>query len=109
MLGQFSIAAATAVLGFDLASNTYWQQHSRPRRLVAVGLRGSAAALDTKVRILAGTNQIAELYNDTTGAVNRDAMFRIGSMIPAGVEVHVFVDDAPATNPINGALDFEEL
>ena len=108
MLGQVSVAAATAVVGYDLARDTYWQQHSRPRRIVAVGLSGSAAALDTKIRILVGSNQVAEVFNDGTGAPNRDSMFRIGATVPAGTEVHAFVDDAPATNPINLAVDFEE-
>ena len=108
MLGQVSVAAATAVVGYDLARDTYWQQHSRPRRLVAVGLKGSAAALDTKVRIMVGSNQVGELYNDGTGAPNKDSMFRIGAPIPAGTEVHAFVDDAPTTNAINLVMDFEE-
>jgi len=108
MLGQVSVAAATAVLGFDLARDTYWQQSNRPRNLVAVGLSGSAAALDTKVRIMVGAHQVGEMFNDSTGAPNRDAMFRISAIVPAGQEVHAFVDDAPATNPINAAFDFQE-
>jgi len=108
MLGQTSIAAATAILGYDLAQNTYWQQSFRPRKIIAVGLKGSAAALDTKIRILVGANQVGEMYNSGTGAPNRDDMFRIAALVPAGEEIHAFIDDAPATNPINLAIDFGE-
>lgn len=108
MLGQTSIAAATAIVGYDLAQDTFWRQSGRPRTLVAAGLCGSAAALDTKVRIHVGSNQVAEIFNSATGAPNRDAMFRIGAAVPGGVEVHAFVEDAPATNPINLAVDFQE-
>jgi len=108
MIGQVSVAAATAVIGYDLARDTHWQQSNRHRVLVAVGLCGSAAALDTKVRLMAGSRQIGELYNAATGAVLRDHMFRIGAKIPAGEEVHALIEDAPATNPINIVCDFAE-
>jgi len=108
MLGQVSIAAATAVIGYDLASNTYWQQSRRPRRIIAIGLKGSAAALDTKVRVSVDAMQVAEIYNDGTGANTREDMFRIGAAVPAGSEVHAFVEDAPASNPINLVVDFAE-
>lgn len=109
MLGQFSIAAATAVVGYDLAQNTYWQQSNRPRFLKGLALAGSAAALDTKVRVQVGAQQVGEAYNLATGAPTKDHMMDIGAIVPAGEEVHVFVEDAPATNPINGILDFQEM
>jgi len=107
-LGQVSIAAATAVVGYDLAQNTYWQQSRRPRRIIAIGLKGSAAALDTKIRLSVDAVQVGDIFNSGTGAPNRDDMFRIGAIVPAGAEVHAFVEDAPATNPINLAVDFQE-
>jgi len=109
MLGQTSIAAATAVLDYDLAQNTEWQQAGRPRRMIAVGLKGSAAALDTKVRIMIGSAQVGTIFNSGTGAPNRDDMFRIGSICPANTEAHFYVADAPSTNPINLAVDWSDL
>lgn len=108
MLGQVSIAAATAIVGYDLARDTYWQQSARWRQVVAIGLKGSAAALDTKVRFMIGSVVVAEIFNSGTGAPNRDDLFRIGSWVPPNQEVHAFVEDAPATNPINLAIDFSE-
>lgn len=109
MLGQVSVAAATAIIGFDLCRDTFWQQSNRNRRIVALGLCGSAAALDTKCRLQVGEVQAGDIYNAATGPPTRDHMFRIGTLVPAGQEVHLFVEDAPATNPINAAIDFEEL
>ena len=108
MLGQNSVAAATAVVGYDLARDTTWQASGKARVLVAVGLRGSAAALDTKIDIFVGDRKVGEMYNDTTGAPNRDAMFRIGVAVPPHEEVHLFITDAPVTSPINVAVDFQE-
>ena len=108
-LGQVSIAAATAVVSYDLAQNTVWQQSDKPRRIRSAGLAGSAAALDTKVDVMIGAVKVGEMYNTSTGAVSRDAdMFNFGSMVPPGTEVHFFVVDAPATNPINLTVDFQD-
>ena len=108
MLGQISIAAATAVVGFDLAANTTWQQSDKPRRLLAVGLAGSAAALDTEISIFVGNVKVGNIFNSATGAPNRDSMFRIGDLVPPGQEVHAFIVSAPSSNPINLSCDFAE-
>lgn len=105
MIGQVSIAAAVAVVGYDLAAATTWRVSNLPRRMVAVGLAGSAAALDTKVDIFVANVKVGDMFNSSTGAPNRDSMFRVGQMVPAGAPISVIVTDAPATNPINLAVD----
>ena len=109
MLGQISIAAATAVVGYDLARDTTWQQSDKQRRLLAVGMAGSAAALDTEVNIFIGNVKVGNVFNSGLAAPNRDSMFRMGDIVPAGQEIHVLVVDAPTTNPINLVLDFQDL
>ncbi|GEM_PF-3106748 len=109
MIAQNSVAAATAVLGYDMMTGVSVKAASFPRRLEAVGLRGSAAAGDAAVRIMIGQTEVAVLYNDTTGFVNRDAMFRVGIGVPKDAEVKAYVTDAPATNPLNIALDFTDF
>ena len=108
MLGAVSVAAATAVVGYDLARDTTWQQSSQPRVLRGAALAGSAAALDTKAEVFRGSVKIGELYNTATGAPTRDHLFPIGAYIPPNEEVRVLVTDAPGTNPINLLMDFEE-
>jgi len=101
-----SIAAATAVVDYNLLQSHPDRSAMRPRRIKSGGLAGSAAALDTLVRILVGSTRVADLYNQATGAVAADAsMFEINSIVPRGVEISAMVVDAPATNPINLALD----
>lgn len=105
MIGQTSIAAAVAVVGYDLTRDTTWRIASYDRRLNSVGLAGSAAALDTKVDIFIGSVKVGEMYNSGLGAPNRDSMFRASYTIPKGAPLSVIVTDAPATNPINLAMD----
>lgn len=101
-----SVAAATAVVDYNLLQSHPDRSSMRPRRIKTGGLAGSAAALDTLVRILVGATRVADLYNQATGAPSALAsMFEIGASVPAGVEVSAIVVDAPATNPINLALD----
>ena len=95
------------MLGYDLVQNTVWAVSSRTRRLRSIGLAGSAAALDSKIDVFIGETKVGELYNSSTGAVNRDDMFRAGQTIPGGQTIHAFVTDAPATNPLNFAADIE--
>ena len=102
---QVSIAAATAVVNYDLLSSAIFRTDGRSRRIVAAGLAGSAAALDTIVRLMVGSNQVATMYNTGTGAPNRDDMFRVGENVPPNTPIHAYVVDAPSTNPINMALD----
>ena len=108
MIGQVSIAAATAVLGYDLAGGTTWRVAGRARRIIGAGLAGSAAALDAKVDLFIGDMKVGELYNTSLGAVQRNVdIFRIGQIVPAGAPVSAKVVDAPATNPLNLTIDFE--
>jgi hypothetical protein len=104
-LEQISIAAASATVGTDLLSDAQFAESPNRRRIVAAGLAGSAAALDTEVRLVAGVVDIGKMFNAATGANNRDTMFRIGEDIEPGVRIRAYVVDAPATNPINLALD----
>ena len=108
MLLSASIPAATAVVGYDLIEGNSLKQSDKPRSLIAAALAGSAAALDTVVDLFVGQVKVGGMYNSAVGAPNRDHLFRIGVYVPANQEVHAYVVDAPATNPINIILDFQE-
>jgi hypothetical protein len=109
-IGQFSVAAATAVLGYDLSTNQIWQTSSKPRALMGFALKGSAAAVDTKVDLYVDTTKIGEFYNTNTGFPNMDDVIPLdGNYIPPGAQIHIYVTDAAATNPINGIVVFQEL
>ncbi|MCX6497166.1 MAG: hypothetical protein NTU93_00015 [Arthrobacter sp.] len=105
-----SVAAATAVLGYDIMQNTQLQQSANPRVLNGAGMRGSAAAGDTAVDLFIDTVKVATIYNTSTGVPNIDDIMPIDSLyIPPNALVHAYVTDAPATNPVFLALVLEEI
>jgi len=105
-LEEVSIAAAVAVVNFNLLQSSTFRQVGVARMIRGAALAGSAAALDTQVEVVVGTNVVARLFNLATGSFTRDHLLPIGAMVPANTEVSVRVVDAPATNPINLAIDF---
>lgn len=107
-VAEQSIAAATAVVGYDLLQNDINNTAQYPRVITRAGLAGSAAALDTVVDLYVGTQVVATLHNVATGAVLSDAHFRdVHKMVGAGEQVRAKVTDAPATNPINIVVEFD--
>lgn len=107
-----SIAAATAVVGYDLMSGIPYARSSGADRVIReAGLAGSAAALDTRIGVFIGGVKVGQLFNKATGHVLADAhMADFGdALIPAGEALALLVEDAPATNPINFTIVVEEM
>jgi len=106
-LNTVSIAAATAVLGYDmLVTRNDISVAGRPRVLRALGLTGSAAAGDSALDIYIGTVRVATIYNSATGFPTNDAAkFPCSYAVPMSTPVSVIVVDAPATNPLNLLID----
>lgn len=100
-----SIAAASAPIGTNLLADTVGRQDGRVRQIKKVAITGSAAALDTRVRLMVGSMEVGPLYNSATGAPQRDYLFETAALVPANTEIGIFVEDAPATNPINVLLE----
>ena len=102
-VGEVSIAAATAVVGYDLLTGERWQSMGVPRALTGIALAGSAAALDTKIGLYIDDVYIGSFLNSATGAVLLDAHLRPldRNYVPPYAQIHAIVEDAPATNPIN--------
>jgi len=103
---EISIAAAVAVLNYNMLQNSPHRQDSRPRRLKAAALAGSAAAGDSAVAISINQLEVARIFCTTTGFPTRDHLKEIEVPVPANSEVSVVVVDAPATNPLNLLLEF---
>jgi len=106
-LSVVSVAAATAVVGYDLLTNRPdISVSSVARTLRAVGLTGSAAAGDAAVDIKVSSRTVATLFNSALGFPTADAAkFETSYAVPAGAPVSVIVTDAPATNPLNLLVD----
>lgn len=102
-----SVAAATAVLNYDLLSGRPDIAVSGANRVIrALGLTGSAAAGDASVDVKVGNVTVATLYNTATGFPTADASrFVTSFFVPAGTPISVIVTDAPATNALNLLID----
>ena len=107
-VGEVSVAAATAVVGYDLLDGEWFQQLPYPRLLNLLGLAGSAAALDTEAELFVDTQKVGTFTNSATGAVLMDAHGKkLGAVfVPSFSNIHLYITDAPATNPINAVLEW---
>lgn len=105
-----SIAAATAVVGYDLLVNERRQQVEYTRVLETLKLTGSGAAGDTKVDLFVGDSFIGAFFNTNTGFGNNDdEQILNGVIVYPGEKIHLFVTDAPTTNPINFKINERQI
>jgi len=106
-LSTVSVAAAVAVLGYDLlTSRPDISVAGRNRVLRALALTGSAAAGDSAIDVKIGNVVVATLYNSGTGFPTADAStFKTAYNVPAGTPLSLIVVDAPVTNALNALVD----
>lgn len=106
-LSVVSVAAATAVLGYDLLTNRPDITSGAGQRVLrALGLTGSAAIGDSSVDVKVGNRVVATLFNNAVDFPTNDAgKFATAYLIPIGSPISVVVTDAPATNPLNLLID----
>ncbi len=105
MIGQVTVAAATAVAGYDLFRDQTWRVSSRPRRLMGVMVAGSAAAGDCYFDLFIDQYHVGKFYNLATGWPTKDHLIPLkGNNVPPGATVAAIMSIAPTTNPINVVL-----
>ena len=105
-----SVAAATAVLDYDLFSNEVWSRSPTNRTLNGIGTRGSAAAGDTMFEVFIDEVRVGNFYNISTGFPNNDDIAALDQLIvPAGAQLRAIVRDAATTNPINVTVELENI
>jgi len=104
ILADVSVAAATAVVGYDLLQNNRKRVSSRIRAVTGFVLVGSAAINDTEVDVYAGDYYFGRFRNTRAGVVAPvipdDYQAVRGTVIAPGDQITATVVDAPATNPI---------
>jgi len=101
------VAAATAVLGYNVLQNRPdIQSAGRDRVLRGFALTGSAVIGDCAVDIKVGDRVVGTFYNSAllTPQANRDVN-PMHVAVPRGVPVSVIVTDAPATSVMYAMLD----
>jgi hypothetical protein len=102
MLLASSVAAATAVVGFDLFQSNSAATIAPGQRVTFGAVLGSAAAGDSEIRLMAGNTHIATLFNSNTGFPTGTDMFPIAYRhVGPTTRIYATVVNAPATNPIN--------
>lgn len=102
---SISVAAATATIGYDLLRDHRRQQVEEQRVIDTIKVTGSASAGDTEVELFIGDEYIGNFFNTATGFGNQDDVQELGNVVVfPGEKIHVYVKDAPATNPINIAI-----
>lgn len=99
---EASVAAATAVVDYDVFTGVAQAIISRGQRVTGVAVKGSAAAGDTIIQVETSFGPIARLYNNNTGFPGRDDVLPV-DYVHNGEQSRIYakVVDAPATNPIN--------
>jgi hypothetical protein len=96
-----SVAAATAVLGYDLLNNNIMQSVGYPRVITGIGFCGSNAAGDCMADLIVDGRVYTQLVNIDTGFPNNDEIIPQNIPVPAGSKIILRVTDAASTNPIN--------
>jgi hypothetical protein len=106
-LTTIGVAAATAVLGYNMLQNRPDVQSSgRNRTLRGIALTGSATIGDSAVDVKVGDRTVATMYNSKLLLPSADGdMFATAIFVPAGVPISVIVVDAPATSILYILLD----
>jgi len=106
-LTTIGVAAATAVLGYNVLQNRPDVQSSgRDRTLRGFALTGSAVVGDCSVDVKVGDRVVGTFFNSglLTPNADRDVM-PMSVYVPNGVPVSVIVVDAPATSIMYAMLD----
>ena len=101
-----TVLAATAVLNYDLLTGVVGKRDSAPRRMIGIGVCGSAAGGDCAIDVVVNAVPVATKYNITTGWPTKDHIMPCNIYVPGDSELSLQVVDAPLTNPINVTMLF---
>ena len=95
------VAAATAVLGYDLLKDAYFNQLTENRVLRGIAVSGSTAIGDCEIELFIDQVKVGNYFNTKLLLPNEDDIVKLEALgVPGGARIHAYVVDAPATNPI---------
>lgn len=101
-----SVAAATAILGYDLLQNERDLQTAPYRRVLqSAALAGSAVIGDARIGLMVDGRLVARLYNTALAFPNADDLNPINEPIAPSSVLQAIVEDAPVTNALNLTLN----
>ncbi len=106
MIGQVSVPAATAIIGYDLFRDQTWRVSSKARRLKAVWVAGSTAAGDCSFDLFIDQYHVGRFHNLAVGWPTKDHAIPLkGNYVPPGATIAAITSIQPTANPINVVLE----
>lgn len=105
MIGQVTVAQATAVGGYDLFRDQTWRVSAKARRLYGVGVAGSAVAGDCSFDLFIDQYHVGRFHNLALGWPTKDHIVPLkGNGVPPGATISAIMAVQPTTNAINVIL-----
>jgi hypothetical protein len=101
MINYASVAAATAVAGYDILQGTKWRRENYARKLVGVGFNGSAVVGDCDGDLFLNGVKVGEFKNLSLGWGTKDHLLPTSVTVPANALLELKMTTAPTTNAIN--------
>lgn len=99
--GQVSVAAATAVAGYDIFRDEQWNSSDKPRILRKLRCAGSTAGGDCSFHLYIGSFYVGRFFVLAAGWPTKDHEVEINRFVPPGARIVANMVVAPTTNPIN--------
>jgi len=104
-----AVAAATAIVGYDLFTGEVWARSPVDRILTGTGLTGSAVIGDTEVEMFIDEVRVGSFFNNRLLVPTQDEVIDLEDLfIPAGAQLRSLVRDAPATSIIYHTVVVED-
>ena len=104
-----AVAAATAVVGYDLFTAEVWARSPVDRILTGTGVAGSAVIGDAEVELFIDEVRVGSFFNNRLLLPTQDEIQDLEDLfIPAGAQLRSIVRDAPATSIIYHTVVVED-
>lgn len=105
-----AVAAATAVVGFDLFTDEVWSRSPVDRVLTGSGIAGSAVIGDSEVELFIDEVRVGSFLNNRLLVPTQDEIQALEDLfIPAGAQLRSIVRDAPATSILYHTVVIEDV
>lgn len=104
------VAAATAVVDYDLFTGEVWARQPQDRSLEGFALAGSAVIGDSEVQLYVDEVRVGGFFNNRLLLPTMDELVPLESLgIPGGAQLRCIVRDAPATSILYAMVQVEDL
>jgi len=104
-----AVAAATAIVGFDIFTGEVWARSPVDRILTGTGVTGSAVIGDTELEMFIDEVRVGSFFNNRLLVPTQDEVVDLEDLfIPAGAQLRSIVRDAPATSIIYHTVVVED-